>query len=123
MFSSNGDLGRPFEDGEPIIRQGETGDNLYVILEGHVEVIHFQDTGPRRLAVLAEGDFFGEMEIFDDSARNATVQALGQARILTVDKKTLLNRLQEDPSLALHFLQSLSSRMRNRIDPGPQANN
>jgi CRP/FNR family cyclic AMP-dependent transcriptional regulator len=107
------DLGKHYEDGEIIIQQGETGDSLYVILEGQVEVILLQEAGARRLAVLGEGDFFGEMEIFDaSSARSASIRALGPARILTVDKKTLLKRLQEDPSLALHFLQSLSDRLR-----------
>lgn len=108
-----GELGKIYEDGESIVRQGETNDDLYVILQGQVEVVLGQETRLRRLAVLGEGDFFGEMEIFDASARNATVRALGQSRILTVDKKTLLKRLQEDPSLSLHFLQTLSSRLRN----------
>jgi CRP/FNR family cyclic AMP-dependent transcriptional regulator len=108
------DLGKRYEDGEIIIRQGETGDSLYVILEGQVEVIVLQESGVRRLSVLGEGEFFGEMEIFDASARSATIRAMGPAQILTVDKKTLLLRLQEDPALALHFLQSLSGRLRRR---------
>jgi CRP/FNR family cyclic AMP-dependent transcriptional regulator len=108
------DLGKVYEDGEIIIRQGEMGDSLYVILEGQVEVLLFQEMDTKRLAVLDEGDFFGEMGIFDDSARSATVRAIGRTRVLTVDKKTLLHRLQEDPSLALHFLQTLSSRLKLR---------
>lgn len=106
------DLGKLYKGGEIIVRQGETGDSLYVILEGQVEVILLHDTGARTLAVLGEGDFFGEMEIFDASARSATIRALGSTRILTVDKRTLLERIQEDPSLALHFLQTLSQRLR-----------
>ncbi|KPK05352.1 MAG: hypothetical protein AMJ56_16045 [Anaerolineae bacterium SG8_19] len=108
------DLGKVYEDGEIIIRQGEMSDSLYVILEGQVEVILFQEMDMKHLTILDEGDFFGEMGIFDASARSATVRAIGRARVLTVDKKTLLHRLQEDPSLALHFLQTLSNRLKLR---------
>ena len=114
MFKS--DLGRDYRDGEVIIHQGDTDDNLYVVLEGQVEVILSQGSNTKYLAVLGEGDFFGEMEIFETSARRATIRAKGHARILTVDKKTLLRRLQEDPSLALHFLQTLSSRVRSNAE-------
>lgn len=106
------DLGRVYKDGEVIVRQGESGDTMYVVLEGQVEVVLTQTTVTRQLAVLGEGDFFGEMEIFDSSARSATVRAKGDARILTLDKNTLMRRLQEDPSLALHFLETMSTRLR-----------
>ena len=106
------DLGKEYKDGEVIVRQGESGDSIFVILEGQVEVVltHIETT--RQLAVLGEGDFFGEMEIFDASTRSATVRAKGDARILTVDKTTLMRRLQEDPTLAFHFLEILSTRLR-----------
>lgn len=106
------DMGRVYRDGEVIVRQGDRGGSLYVILEGQVEVVLNQMATTRHLAVLGEGDFFGEMEIFDATVRSATVRAKGEARILTVDKQTLLRRLQEDPSLAFHFLETMSSRLR-----------
>ena len=75
------DLGKRFENGEIIIRQGETGDSLSVILEGRVEVILGQENCDRRLAVLGEGDFFGEMEIFDaSSARSASIRAMSPSK-------------------------------------------
>ncbi|HZD10938.1 MAG TPA: cyclic nucleotide-binding domain-containing protein [Candidatus Binatia bacterium] len=70
------ELGKVYVDGEDIVRQGEKGDALYVILEGEVEVVVRQGTTSRRLAILGEGDFFGEMEIFDSRricAENETV--------------------------------------------------
>lgn len=109
---NKGELGKLYADGEIIVRQGEPGDSMYIILAGQVEVILQHRTGVRVLAILGEGDFFGEMEIFDASARSATIRAIGPTQILTVDKRTLLQRIQEDPSLALHFLQTLSHRLR-----------
>lgn len=107
-----GELGKTYQDGEIIIRQGDHGDSMYVVLEGQVEVIHDLEQETRRLAVLGDGEFFGEMELFNPAARNATVRALGDARVLTVDKKLLLRRIKEDPTLAFRFLEKLSGRLR-----------
>ncbi len=108
----SGALGRVYQDGETIVRQGETGDSMYVIQAGQVEVIREKDGKLVRLAVRGEGDFFGEMAIFEHEVRLATVRALGEARVLTLDKKTFLRRVHEDPSLAFHILERLSNRIR-----------
>ncbi len=62
--------------------------------------------------MLAPGDFFGEMAIFEKEVRSATVRAIGEARVLKVDKKTLLRRIKEDPLLAVNILQAMSGRIR-----------
>jgi CRP-like cAMP-binding protein len=106
------ELGKVFSDGEVILRQGDAGDFMYEILDGQVEV--FQERGGEevRLAILDKGDFFGEMAIFEREKRSATVRARGQVRVLTVDKKNLLRRISEDPSLALRLLERMSHRIR-----------
>jgi CRP-like cAMP-binding protein len=106
-------LGRLYQDGETIVRQGEVGDCMYVIQQGKVEVVQDADGGDVILAVLSEGDFFGEMAIFERQARSATVRAHGEARVLTVDKRTLMRRFQKDPSLALRMLETMSHRIRD----------
>jgi CRP-like cAMP-binding protein len=65
-----------------------------------------------RLAIREAGQSIGEMEIFDRQTRVATVRALGQARILTVDKRNIVRRIHEDPSLAYHMMQTMSHRIR-----------
>ena len=107
-----GALGKVFTDGEAIICQGDFGDCMYVIQEGQVEVVVEMDDDLVRLAIRKQGDFFGEMAIFEREVRMATVRALGEARILTVDKKNFLRRIHEDPSLAYRLVQSLSARIR-----------
>jgi CRP-like cAMP-binding protein len=107
-----GVLGRMYQDGEVIARQGEVGDCMYVIQEGQVEVVADQDGTEVRLAVLGEREFFGEMAIFEREVRMATVRALGPVRVLTVDKKTFLRRIHKDPSLAYHIVQTMSQRIR-----------
>lgn len=107
-----GALGKDYEGGEIIIHEGEEADCMYVIQEGEVEVVSVVDGKIVRLAVLGEGDFFGEMAIFDREVRTATVRTLGKARLLTVDRKTFLRRIQQDPSLAFRIVETMSRRIR-----------
>jgi len=105
-------LGKLYQDGEIVIRQGEVGENLFVIQQGQVEVVVNQGGQEVRLAVREAGQPIGELEIFEHQPHLATVRALGQARILTVDKKSLVRRIHEDPSLAYYMMQTMSHRIR-----------
>ena len=107
-----GALGKVYQDGEVIVRQGEVGNAMYVIQSGKAEVVEDVDGKNVPLAVLGENDFFGEMALFEDQVRSATVRALGTVRVLTVDKKTLLRRIQQDPALAFRMLEHLCHRVR-----------
>jgi len=108
-----GALGKLYADGEDIVRQGEVGDCMYVVQSGRVEVIQATNLGEQHLAFLETGDFFGEMAVFEKETRSATVRASGEARVLKVDKKTLLRRIKEDPLLAVNLLQTMSHRIRD----------
>jgi CRP/FNR family transcriptional regulator len=105
-------LGKTYKDGEIIISRGDEGDCMYVVQQGQVEVFVEKDGGEVRLAVRGEGEFFGEMAIFEREVRSASVRALGEARVLTVDKKNLMRRIHEDPSMAFRLIQAMSNRIR-----------
>ena len=109
-------LGKIYQDTEIIVKQGEQGDCMFVIQEGLVEVVKEMDGGEVLLALRGTGEFFGEMAIFEREDRSATVRALGEARVLTIDKKNLLRRIHEDPSMAFHLVQSMSTRIRELSD-------
>jgi CRP-like cAMP-binding protein len=111
-----GDLGKTYGDGEVIIRQGDVGDCMYVIQAGQVEVVREDGDQELRLAMLDEGAVFGEMALFDRETRSATVRAVGEARVLTLDKRTFLRRVHEDPSVAFRIVQSMSYRIRQLND-------
>ena len=108
-----GALGKLYGDGEAIVRQGDVGDCMYVVQTGRVEVLQSTAIGEQHLAFLEAGDFFGEMSVFEKETRSATVRASGEARVLKVDKKTLLRRIKEDPLLAVNLLQTMSHRIRD----------
>lgn len=108
-----GALGKVYVDGENIIRQGETGDSMYVVQGGRVEVLQeSEEVGEQHLAFLNAGDFFGEMSVFEKEVRSATVRAAGEARVLKIDKRALLTRIREDPLLAMNLLKTMSHRIR-----------
>ena len=108
-----GFLGGVYQDGDVIVRQGETGECMHVIQSGRAEVLREKGGREIRLAILGEGDFFGEMAVIDPETRSATVRAMGEVRAITVDKKTFLHRVHEDPSLAFRILQKMSQRIRD----------
>lgn len=110
---STGALGKVYADGEVIVRQGETGDCMYTLQEGRLEVVTQQPgRGEVRVGIMEQGAIFGEMAIFEKEVRSATVRALGPARVLTIDKRTFLSRVQEDPSLAFNLVRMMSQRIR-----------
>jgi len=109
---NKGALGKTYQDGDIIIHQGEVGNCMYVIQEGKVEVLIKEDGKEIQLAFRSEGDFIGEMAIFDRDVRSATIRAVGQVRILTIDKKNFLRRIHEDPSLAFRIVETMSHRIR-----------
>ncbi|HZW35901.1 MAG: cyclic nucleotide-binding domain-containing protein, partial [Deltaproteobacteria bacterium] len=111
-FGDTGSLGKVYLAGEVIVRQGEVGDCMFVIQSGKVEVIQESQGKEVRLAELGEGDFFGEMALFEKDVRSATVRPLGEVRLLTVDKKMFLRKIHEDPSLAFRIMQKMSHRIR-----------
>ena len=111
-----GDLGKTYRDREVITRQGDVGDCMYVIQQGEVQVLVERDGVETPLRVASEGEFMGEMAIFDREERSATLRALGEARLLTIDKKNFLKRVHKDPSLAFGLVKTMSKRVRDLSD-------
>lgn len=109
---AKGDLGKLYRDGEVLCREGDEGDRMFIIQQGTVEVVTSNGGRETRLATLAEGAIIGEMAVFEREPRSATVRAVGDVRALTVDKKNLLRRVSEDPTMAFRLIQTLSERVR-----------
>lgn len=105
-------LGHLYKDGEIIIKQNTIGNSLYVIQEGKVEVIDENNGNEIKIAELGETEFFGEMSLFEKDVRSCTVRALGDTKILTVDKKNFYKTIQQDPTIAYRLLEIMSKRLR-----------
>lgn len=111
-----GALGRVYQDGEFITRQGDVGQVMYVIQQGKVEVLMEKEGRETLLRVAEEGEFLGEMAIFDHEVRSASLRAKGEVKVLTIDKKNFLKRIHVDPSLAFKIVQTMSQRVRELGD-------
>ena len=111
-YTEMGNLGKVYRSGEIIVRQGDVGDCMYFIQAGKVEVIKEKDGREVKLAELGQGEFFGEMALFEKDVRSATVRPLGEVRVLSVDKKMFLRKIHDDPSLAFRVMQKMSRVIR-----------
>lgn len=105
---------RPFKAGEVIFRQGDAGDTLYVITAGTVDVI--AEEFPRvHLARLGEGSFFGEIALFTDRPRGATVEAVSSGTLLCLDRATTSALIQEAPQVQAMLLHFFRGRLASTI--------
>jgi CRP-like cAMP-binding protein len=105
-------FGQLYASGDIIIRQGESGDCLYVIQEGRVEVFVEANGNETKVAELGDKEFFGEMGLFEKDVRSCTVRAMGNTKLLSIDKNNFYATIQKDPSLAIRLLESMSKRLR-----------
>jgi F420-non-reducing hydrogenase small subunit len=106
-------FGTIYEPGAVIFRQDESGDTLYLIQSGAVEYSYIQGETETVLTILEKGDFFGEMALFGQERRPATAKATRQTRLLPLTRASLLERMQQDPGVALHLLRGLYLRIQN----------
>lgn len=102
-----------FPAGEIVIQQGDPGETMYLIIEGEVSII--KDAGTENefeLDRIQQGDYFGEMALFEDLVRSATVKTRTPCRFLVLDKGEFKEIVKEFPEIALHICKVLSSRLR-----------
>jgi CRP-like cAMP-binding protein len=106
-----------FAAGEAIIRRGEPGSTLYVIVSGRVDVV-LEGAGGRALAVagLGPGEFFGELALFDQRPRAATVVAADDTEALSLHRAEIRQILRHYPEVAEAFLGTLCARLRTADD-------
>jgi len=113
MKNEGASLGRDYKDGDTIFEENSIGKEMYIILTGNAKVIKKKDGVETTLATLEEGDFFGEMSLFDNNPRSATVKALGDVKLLEINQKNFLKKISRDPSLAFRMFEKMSQRIRD----------
>ena len=98
---------------DEIVRIGDSGHSLYVVLEGNVAVVYPGRSADVELARLTAGEFFGDMAILNAKPRSATVRALDPVTVLVLEKDDFTRAVVESPMLALKVMEALSIRIRN----------
>ena len=99
-------------DGQVLTREGTTGSEFFVVLDGSVRIDH----QGRELRTLHAGDFLGEIALLDDSPRTATATSVGPTKLLVLTRQGFRSLMQGHPSIEACVLRCLVSRIRT-YDP------
>lgn len=106
IADATGELG--FEADQAIVKQGQVGNGLYIVVSGEVRIM----AGSDELARLGPGQFFGELSVIDQQPRNATAYADGSTVCLALASWDLISLLERDSRLAMNLLRELAGRLR-----------
>jgi CRP/FNR family transcriptional regulator, cyclic AMP receptor protein len=103
--------------GEVLFNEGDSGDRVYVVIEGKVKLgRHAPDGRENLLAILGPGQMFGELSLFDPGPRSATVTAVTDSVLLLLSHEKLLEWLDGRPDVARGMLAQLAGRLRRAND-------
>ena len=104
---------RTYAVGEDIFTQGVPGAGMYIILSGDVSII--LEPGNKELALLKEGEFFGEMALLDESPRSATARARTQCIVLGFFQSDLFSLIDRSPKLGSKIILRLARIVGDRL--------
>ncbi len=102
---------RTFDPGAAICREGEEGEEMYIIQSGKVRVSKEFGGKTHVVSVLEKGDFFGEMAIVNRIQRTATVTAIDRVELLVFDREGLQNMIARNTRIALTIIDKLCRRL------------
>jgi CRP/FNR family transcriptional regulator len=104
---------RTFEAQEVIFREGDDSDTCYIVRSGHARAIRQHADGRTiTLANFGPGDIFGELAMFDDERRSATVQALDALETIAIPGSAMRGLLGRHPEIAVKLVIALGRRLR-----------
>lgn len=104
---------RRFSTGQVIFREGDQSDTCYVVSQGHARALREHGDGRTiALARFGPGDIFGELAMFDDESRSATVEALDDLHALAILGHDMRRLLKEHPDIAVKLVIALGRRLR-----------
>ena len=104
-------LGKVFPPGTTLFRDGERGKEMFVIQSGKVEISKEIRGEKQVLAVLDEGEFFGEMAILNNKPRSATGITVGECKMLVIDPKTFEAMIKGNTEIAVRMIKKLAQRL------------
>lgn len=102
---------RHLEDGELVFDEGDEGTDLYFVQAGRIEISRSGIAGPRVIACLGPGDFFGEMSVVLGETQTARAVASGPTELLAIDGETLEAMCMERPEIGVRMIQRLAHRL------------
>lgn len=114
---SNHLVRRRFPRNSVIINEGDTTNSLYIILSGKVKVFLNDQNGKEViLNVVNAGEYFGEISLFDDGLRSASIMTMEDSQFAVLEKSSFLSCMASHPELALTIIKGLTTRLRGLSD-------
>ncbi len=104
-------LSRTYKAGTVLFREGEEGDNMYIIQSGRVQITRRVGGQDAVLAVLPAGEFFGEMSIINNRPRSATAMVLEDSVLLEIDGRTFEAMIRGNSEIAVRMVKKLADRL------------
>jgi CRP/FNR family transcriptional regulator, cyclic AMP receptor protein len=106
--------GRSYNPGDSIFREGDIGNEMYIIQSGKVKIAKQLKNGEEKtLVILGPGDFFGEMAVIDKDVRSANAVAIEASRLIALDEEVFEMHMQTNPKIVKKILKNLTSRLRD----------
>ncbi len=99
-----------FSAGEKIIQEGETGDYMYAVLDGDVEIVK----NGKVLEVISSGGMFGELALIDKQPRNASAVAKTDCQLVRINEERFVALVHHTPHFALQVMRVMADRIRYR---------
>jgi len=104
---------RSFEPGHVIFREGDSSDTCYIVRDGHARAIRVHGDGRTiTLATFGPGDIFGELAMFENERRSATVEAMSKMSVIAILGGDMRRLLNDHHSLAIKLVIALGRRLR-----------
>ena len=96
-----------------IFEEGSTGRELFVVLDGEVEIAKLDGARKTSIIKLGKGEFFGEMAVIDGSARSATaIASAPNTKVMRINHARFVYLVSQQPAFALMVMDALSKRLR-----------
>lgn len=108
---------RSLRRGTVLFREGDSGNELYIVSTGKLKVGRESPDGRENLlSVVGPGEMIGELTLFDPGTRSTTVTAVSQTELLSLEHNDLMTWLEERPQAAMNLLRALAQRLRRTND-------
>ncbi|WP_024574973.1 MULTISPECIES: Crp/Fnr family transcriptional regulator [unclassified Afipia] len=102
-----------YDASEVIFEEGSTGRELFVVLDGKVDIVKNSGADKTVIVTLGKGEFFGEMAVIDGSSRSASaVAATPGTRVMRINHARFVYLVSQQPAFALMIMDALSKRLR-----------
>lgn len=102
-----------YDASDVIFEEGSTGRELFVVLDGKIDIVKSSGADRTVVVTLGKGEFFGEMAVIDGSSRSASaVAAVAGTRVMRINHARFVYLVSQQPAFALMIMDALSKRLR-----------